>query len=138
MLVPNIRSRAPSSPREQLFETGAAELEVVLAAVEGQQAAAEQEAVAGEGVGGAQGQLVDGVGGERQVLDAPEMAWLWALEAICGMIRGVFDGRGVGVGGFGAGEGWLGCVRGSGHVPRMRSTLRRPADCHFTWTSPGQ
>ncbi len=112
MLVPNIRSRAPSSPREQLFETGAAELEVVLAAVEREEAAAQQQTVAGEGVGGAQGQLVDGVGaevfelagaegggvklchqsmrgmvgGEGRVLGAPGMSWLWALVAIYGMI----------------------------------------------------
>ncbi len=52
------------------------------------------------------------VGGERQVLGMLGMAWLWGLAAIYGMICGVFDGLGVAVAGFGAGEGWLGCVRG--------------------------
>ncbi len=51
------------------------------------------------------------------------MAWLWVLVAICEMICGVFDERGVVLGGLEAGEGWLGGVRGSGYVPRMRRTL---------------
>ena len=44
-------------------------------------------------------------GGERQVLHMDEMAWLWALAAICEMICGLFDERGVAVGGLGAWEG---------------------------------
>ena len=44
--------------------TGTAELEVVLVAVEGEEAAAEQQAVAGEGAGRSQGELVEGVGAE--------------------------------------------------------------------------
>jgi hypothetical protein len=44
-------------------------------------------------------------GGERQVSRMGEMAWLWDLAAICEMIFGLFDERGVVVSGLGAREG---------------------------------